>query len=79
MMEQQKVPAAVCFNKDDLVDPEEADRLRNIYVDCGYRVFLCSAEKERDRYASGISGRKDHGGGRPVRRGKIVADEPFSG
>lgn len=45
MMEQQKVPAAVCFNKDDLVDPEEADRLRNIYVDCGYRVFLCSAEK----------------------------------
>lgn len=43
MMEQQQVPVAVCFNKGDLVPREEAQELQNIYRDCGYRVFLCSA------------------------------------
>lgn len=46
MMEQQGVPAAVCFNKGDLVPEEEADRQCAVYADCGYRVFLCSAARE---------------------------------
>ena len=46
MMEQQEVPAAVCFNKDDLAGPEKAEKMRKIYEDCGYPVFLCSAAKK---------------------------------
>lgn len=46
MMEQQGVPAAVCFNKGDLVSVEEAKKQCSVYEDCGYRVFLCSAERE---------------------------------
>lgn len=46
MMEQQEVPAAVCFNKGDLVPAEEAVRQCSVYEECGYRVFLTSAEKE---------------------------------
>ena len=46
MMEQQEVPAAVCFNKDDLAGPEKAEEMRKIYEDCGYPVFLCSAAKK---------------------------------
>lgn len=46
MMEQQEVPAAVCFNKDDLVEQTKAEELKKIYEDCGYPVFLCSAARE---------------------------------
>lgn len=46
MMEQQDIPAAVCFNKGDLVTREEAQAYEKIYRDCGYPVFLCSAARE---------------------------------
>lgn len=46
MMEQQGVPAAVCFNKGDLVPEQEAAEQCRVYQDCGYRVFLTSVEKE---------------------------------
>ena len=46
MMEQQEIPAAVCFNKGDLVTPEEAQAYEKVYQDCGYPVFLCSAARE---------------------------------
>ena len=46
MMEQQEIPAAVCFNKGDLVTPEEAQAYEKGYQDCGYPVFLGSAARE---------------------------------
>ena len=46
MMEQQGVPAVICFNKQDLADREEAEKLYRIYHDCGYHVILASARKE---------------------------------
>lgn len=43
MMEQQKVPVAICFNKTDLSTEEEQERLANIYEKCGYQVLFVSA------------------------------------
>ena len=45
MMEQQGVPAIVCFNKKDLADQEELEELYSIYTGCGYQVLLISAAK----------------------------------
>ena len=44
--DKQAIPAAVCFNKGDLVTPEEAQAYEKVYQDCGYPVFLCSAARE---------------------------------
>lgn len=43
MMEQQGIPAVVCFNKKDLGTEEELDFLYRTYTQCGYRVILSSA------------------------------------
>lgn len=45
MMEQQGIPAVVCFNKKDLGTEEELDFLCRTYTQCGYRVILSSALK----------------------------------
>lgn len=45
MMEQQGIPAVVCFNKKDLAGQEELEELYGIYTGCGYRVLLVSAAK----------------------------------
>ena len=45
MMEQQGIPAVVCFNKKDLGTEEELDFLYRTYTQCGYRVILSSALK----------------------------------
>lgn len=45
-MEQQDVPVIICFNKQDLIRPEERERLYKIYADCGYRILLTSARQE---------------------------------
>ena len=42
MMEQEGVPAVICFNKKDLVTEKEAGELYEIYKNCGYRVILSS-------------------------------------
>ena len=42
MMEQQDVPSVICFNKGDLSEPEEQQRLCRIYEDCGYQVIPAS-------------------------------------
>jgi ribosome biogenesis GTPase len=42
MMEQQNLPAVVCFNKKDLGTQEELEYLYSTYRDCGYRVVLSS-------------------------------------
>lgn len=46
MMEWQRVETIICFNKEDLVTPDEAETLRAAYEGCGYRVLITSAEKE---------------------------------
>ena len=42
MMEQEGVPAVICFNKKDLVTEKEASELYEVYKSCGYRVILSS-------------------------------------
>ena len=44
-MEQQHVPAVICFNKTDLEDESQINRLRHIYEGSGYRVLTVSARK----------------------------------
>lgn len=44
MMETQGVESVICFNKVDLVDEEEINNLKNIYVSAGYQVLLASAK-----------------------------------
>ncbi len=46
MMEQQKVPVVVCFNKKDLAEEEELDFLYRTYQESGYEVLLTSTLKE---------------------------------
>lgn len=46
MMEQRRVETIICFNKQDLVAQEEADRLRQVYQPCGYRVLSVSAKEQ---------------------------------
>ena len=47
MMEYQKVPVTICFNKADLVQKEELESLLKIYASCGYPV-VCTSAKERE-------------------------------
>ena len=44
MMETQGVDTVICFNKVDLVDEAELNRLKDIYVTAGYQVLLASAK-----------------------------------
>ena len=42
MMKQQESPAVICFNKKDVGEKEEMEKLYEIYTGCGYRVVLSS-------------------------------------
>lgn len=42
-MEYQKVDTTICFNKKDISDREERERLREIYENCGSHVIFASA------------------------------------
>ncbi len=46
LMQYQKVPAVVCFNKQDMVDAEELQLLKNTYESAGYPVLFTSAAKQ---------------------------------
>lgn len=46
MMERQKLPCIICFNKQDIASEEECSRLREIYRSCGCRILFVSALKE---------------------------------
>ncbi len=46
LMQYQKVPAVVCFNKQDMVEQEELQLLRATYESAGYPVMFTSAAKE---------------------------------
>lgn len=42
MMEQEEIPAVICFNKKDLASSEDLAFLYDTYSSCGYRVILSS-------------------------------------
>ncbi len=54
-MEQRKIPALICFNKEDMVDEEECNSLRKIYEEAGYELLFTSASEEK-----GIEELKEH-------------------
>lgn len=45
MMEYQKVPVMICFNKQDLVSEEEMKQIAECYENCGYTVLYTSASE----------------------------------
>lgn len=45
MMEYQKVPVMICFNKQDLVSEEEMQQIAEVYKKCGYTVLYTSASE----------------------------------
>ena len=44
MMEYQKVPVTICFNKCDLIDENKRKELEDIYRPAGYEVIFTSAK-----------------------------------
>lgn len=47
MMEYQKVPVTICFNKRDLVTDEEVEKMAGVYKNCGYEVIYTSAAEKQ--------------------------------
>ena len=45
MMQYQKVPVVICFNKQDLVTEEELKEIARVYEKCGYTVLYTSASE----------------------------------
>ncbi len=46
MMEYQKVPVTICFNKIDLITEEELHEFADVYAACGYPVVFTSAKEQ---------------------------------
>ena len=46
MMEYQKVPVVICFNKQDLVSEEELKQIAQVYQKCGYTILYTSASEK---------------------------------
>lgn len=44
MMEYQKVPVTICFNKTDLITEEELHEFADIYQKCGYPIVFTSTK-----------------------------------
>ena len=47
MMERRSVPVVICFNKMDLLKPEEIQKLHDIYEPAGYTVLTISVKEEQ--------------------------------
>lgn len=47
MMDYQNLPTVILFNKEDLADDSEKEKVRNIYRDCGCTLLFASAAKEQ--------------------------------
>ena len=39
MMEQQKIPVVICFNKKDVGEKKEMEKLYEIYTGCGLSLI----------------------------------------
>ena len=48
MMKQQEIPAVICFNKKDVGEKKEMEKLYEIYTGCGYCVVLSSTYEGED-------------------------------
>ncbi len=48
MMESKGIPAALCFNKEDIADESQVEELRAVYGACGYPMIFVSAQKEKN-------------------------------
>lgn len=48
MMEQLEIPVVLCFNKKDLAEEEEMEKLREIYRACGYPLIFTSARQREN-------------------------------
>lgn len=48
MMEYQKVPVTICFNKCDLISEEEKNRLKSIYEPASYQIIFTSAKQNEN-------------------------------
>lgn len=46
MMEYQRVPVTICFNKADLLSLEELQEFSDVYEQCGYPVIHTSAKQQ---------------------------------
>lgn len=44
MMEYQKIPVTICFNKKDLVDEKDLEKLKSIYEPAGYKILFTSTK-----------------------------------
>lgn len=47
MMERQKVPCVICFNKVDIASKEQVEAIRSIFIGTDYPVFFASAREEK--------------------------------
>ena len=48
MMERQDIPVVLCFNKEDIAEDEQVEKLRSVYEGCGYPCVFSSALEERN-------------------------------
>ncbi|MGO5052791.1 ribosome small subunit-dependent GTPase A [Lachnospiraceae bacterium LCP25S3_G4] len=48
MMEREKIPVILCFNKQDIATEPELKILQDIYENCGYQTIFTSALKEKN-------------------------------
>ena len=48
MMESQEIPVILCFNKEDIGEDEEIEKLRAVYEKCGYPCIFISAKKQKN-------------------------------
>ena len=48
MMESKGIPVVLCFNKKDIADEPEIQKLKEIYEACGYQIVFTSALKEEN-------------------------------
>lgn len=46
MMRYQKVPVTICFNKSDLLEETELEKIEKIYENCGFPVIFTSTKKQ---------------------------------
>ena len=47
MMEEADVPVVICFNKDDLSEPDFEAKMRSTYEPAGYQMIFTSVEEKR--------------------------------
>ena len=47
IMQRRSIPVLICFNKQDLVEEQEAERICGVYRKCGYETICCSVTEKQ--------------------------------